>query len=207
MRPLTARRAANRQGGFTLLEVLAALVVLGFVVAGLSQGLRFGLRAMERQERLSVQRGDVEAVDRLLRRLVTHMDPGTSRDPSGLTGGGGRLAFVTQLADAGLELGTGAAEVSLGTEGKSLVLLWRPVRHVVSLGTMAPSRRVSLIEGVERLEVRYWGADGNAAPAWRDAWQGPVLPLLVRIRLVFSAGPERRWPDIVAGPARPRPWS
>lgn len=193
--------------GFTLLEVLAALVVLAFVVAGLSQGLRFGLRATERQERLSAERGDVDAVDRLLRRLVEQADPGTSRDPYGLTGDGERFTFVTALGPAmGGMPGNGAAEVGLGVEGQKLVLTWRPISHTVAFDAAPPPGRLTLADGIERIEVRYWGGDGSAPPVWRTAWQGPVLPVLIRVRLVFRQ-PARHWPDIVAGPARPRSWS
>ena len=37
--------------GFTLLEMLAVLAVLGLLLAGLSQGIRFGLRAWDMQAR------------------------------------------------------------------------------------------------------------------------------------------------------------
>ena len=39
----------KQDSGFTLMETLVALVVLGFIVAGLAQGLRFGLVAWDRQ--------------------------------------------------------------------------------------------------------------------------------------------------------------
>ena len=199
----------KRDAGFTLLEILVALVVLGFVVAGLSQGLRFGLRATERMERLSVERGDLDAVDRLLRRLVTQMDPGTARTPSAIAGDQASLAFPTDLGAAASALATTHADVLLQAQAGRLVLRWRPTPHVVPLVPPPPPQDTVLLDGIDRIELSYWGAAGEAPPAWRSEWNQKTLPLLVRIRLVFPpASPPastRHWPDIVAAPARPRP--
>lgn len=198
----------RRQAGFTLLEILVALVVLGFVVAGLSQGLRFGLRATERSERLSMERGDLDAVDRLLRRLVAQMDPGTRRTPAAVEGDAASFAFATDLGAAAGALATTQADVRIAAQGGRLVLRWTPARHVTPLAPPAPPQDTVLLDGLDRVELSYWGTDGgDARPSWRTEWRQRALPLLVRIRLVFPAGSARRWPDIVAGPARPAPTS
>ena len=193
----------QREAGFTLLEVLAALVVLGFIVAGLSQGLQFGLGATARQERRSAQRGDIEAVDRLLRRVVTHLDPGTGRDPNLLVGDGNQMILASDLGDGGP--GAGLAAIGLAVDGRALVLTWQPVRHVIPLAPQPAPRRIVLMTGLERLEVSYFGQTGTEPPAWHRSWTQKIPPLLVRMRLVFTPDTGQRWPDIVAGPARPRP--
>lgn len=194
-----------RDRGFTLLEVLVALVVLGLLVAGLAQGLRFGLGATERQERFAAERGDLDAVDRLLRRIVASMDPGTARDPSPVQGAPGAFGFVTDLGPAASGLPTTEAQVSLGVEGGQLVLRWRPLLRAARFGPPPPLQTVVLLERVDRLELSYWGPVGEAPPSWQREWGQKTLPLLVRMRLVFPPGSGRRWPDIVAGPIRPRP--
>jgi hypothetical protein len=47
-----------------------------------------------------------------------------------------------------------------------------------------------------------WHAPRAAPWRWRDRWNGPALPELVRIRIVFSHGEGRHWPDIVVAPLR-----
>ena len=195
----------TRERGFTLLEVLVALVVLGFVVAGLGEGLRFGLRATERQERFAAEHGDIEAVDGLLRRLVTQMDPGTSRTPAKLVGNASAVAFTTDLGSAASALATTQADVRLAVEAGRLVLSWRPVLHAVRFTPAPPPERAVLLERVEGMSLSYWGAEDGQSPGWRGTWSQNTLPLMVRIRLMFPDGSGRHWPDIVAGPARVRP--
>ena len=64
------RIKAAAQAGFTLLEIMVALVVFGILVAGLAQGVQFGLRAWNGQTALIAQRGDMDAGDRALRGLI-----------------------------------------------------------------------------------------------------------------------------------------
>jgi len=193
-------RPLAREAGFTLLEVLVALVVLGFVTAGLTQGTRFGLRALDRQAARAATAGELEAVDRLLRRLVAAMDPGSAREPPVVEGTGDALRMVTDLGAAAAALGSGAAEVRLAAEAGRLTLRWTPARHVTPLGPPPPPRRAVLLEGVAGLEIAYWGPpdEEGGPPGWQGAWDRASLPALVRFRLVFPPGAARRWPDIVA---------
>ena len=63
-----ATGSRRRDAGFTLLEVLVALVVLGFVLTGVTGGIRYGVRASQTQARLVEAQGELDAVDRALRR-------------------------------------------------------------------------------------------------------------------------------------------
>jgi general secretion pathway protein J len=191
MRP---RRAA----GFTLLEILVVLVVLGLLVATLARGVDFGLNAWGRQTLALAARGELETVDRALRRLIEHMDPGAAGWPATVAGGPHTLAFATDLPAAPAR----QAEVALGVDrAHRLVLHWHP-----RLAVAAAEQATTLLEGVERLELRYWRPGGpGGGGAWLDAWQGQGLPGLVRLRIVFRPGDPRHWPDLIAAPMRARP--
>src|SRR5918997_799427 len=69
------QRGPTRQAGFTLLEVLVALAVLGFLTLGLAGGVRFGLGAWDSQARLIDRTGDLDVADRALRRIVAQLVP------------------------------------------------------------------------------------------------------------------------------------
>ena len=47
----------RREAGFTLLEIIVALVVLGILLLTLSHGTRFGLSAFDRQAHMAETAG------------------------------------------------------------------------------------------------------------------------------------------------------
>ena len=55
-----------------------------------------------------------------------------------------------------------------------------------------------LAEGVAALVVGYRAA--GAAGAWQPDWNGPGLPGLVRLSVVWTDHARRPWPPIIAGP-------
>jgi general secretion pathway protein J len=199
------RLAMNRrQAGFTLLETLIALVVLGMLVVGLAQGLRFGMVAWNHQAQTTQRYADLDAVDRALRRVVGQMDPGNAHDAPTVQGTAASITFTSELPDNAADLPTRRAEMRLLVDGAHrLVLRWAPYTHAQRLGPPPQPRDVVLVGQVARLELAYWPrprAPGGAAPGWRTSWTAPDLPGLVRIRLVFEAGSAMQWPDIVIAP-------
>lgn len=200
---MTRRRApALHDGGFTLLELLVALVVLGFILAGLSGGVRYGLRATDSQARTLAERSELDAVDRALRRLVEQMDPGTARDGTGFQGSAGRLAFVSELPAAS-GLPTRHADIALGLDGaRRLVLRATPHLPGKPFGPPPLPVETELLRDVEHVEFSYFARDSGSG--WTSAWNGRELPLLIRLRVVFPPGDRRHWPDIVASPRRER---
>ena len=189
--------------GFTLLEVLVALVVLGFVLAGIAGGVQFGQRAADMQARSIAAHADLGSADRLLRRLVAAMDAGSLADPPHLTAGSSALGFTTDLGSAAAALGTGEADVGLVVDaGHRLVLRWQPSLHAIRLLPPPLPQTAILLDGVERVEFAYWGhpkggGDGGGGQ-WLTRWTERDIPALVRIRLRFMPEAHRSWPDIIA---------
>ena len=198
---MSRRETRGMPPGFTLLEVLVALVVLGLILAGLTQGTQFGLHVARRQTEVIANAGDMEAAERLLRRLIEQMNPGTSTHAPLLAGGPGSLAFTANLSAAAPALGVAEADVSLGvTADHRLVLRWTPHLHATLLGPPPTVQEATLLPGVARAEFAYWDPSGT----WLATWPGQVLPELVRIRLVFQPELRRYWPDIIVEPMRRR---
>lgn len=190
------------QRGFTLLEILVALVVLGLLLAGLAQGVRFGLRARDSQSRVLVTQTDADGIDRLLRRLIEQADPGRATVGAGMSGTSRAITFVSNLSAAARPTRTTQSEIRLAVDAGRLVLRWTPYLHAPRLApASAPSEDV-LLSGIDHLEIAYWGAEKGGPHSWRDGWQGGELPDLVRIRVIFPAGDPRHWPPIVAAPMR-----
>ena len=192
--------SGGKQAGFTLLETLVALVVLGFLIAGLVQGLRQGIGAWQRQMRTLAARGDLDAADRTLRTLIARMDPGGMNGaPPALNGTSHTLAFTTRLPEAADPLVTLDADVMLQVDaGHQLQLLW--LAHVRNrIRPPPPPERVTLLPNVDHLEIAYWR---NAKAGWQSEWAGAPVPKLVRIRIVFTGDGGRHGADIVVMPMR-----
>lgn len=198
------RAPGGGSGGFTLLELLAALVVLGFILAGIAGGMQFGERATAVQARTIAAHADAGAADRVLRRLIAGMDPGTESDPPHITGTASALAFSTTLGDAAAALGaTGEADVSIGVDSsRHLVLRWTPSLHAIRLVPAPAPREAVLLDGVQAVEFAYWGHGAGGGGEWLSGWGEREAPPLVRVRLHFMADAHRSWPDIVVATER-----
>jgi general secretion pathway protein J len=184
-------------GGFTLLEIIVALVVFGLLLAGLSQGVRYGLQAWQSQVRLAGRQTDLDAVDRTLRHMIRVMDPGSGMDPAPVTGSRDRLSFVTSLPAAPGTDGTPQrVTATLLLDAHRLELRWQPDLHATWLQRPPPGQQTLLEPNVAGLTLSYWQPQGG----WVSAWRGPNLPALVRLRVTFPPGDARHWPDIVIAP-------
>jgi len=206
--PLRRHPKAGRQAGFTLLEMLVVLTVLGFLVVGLAQGVRAGLALWDAQTRRIGETGELDAGARILRTLLSGISPppagGVAPVAGGSTeikGGPESLAFVGDLP-TGFGL-TRRANITLELRQGRLVLRWTPRRHELTSAPPPEPIETALMGGVDRLELGYWGSPSSGQPAgWQTQWDGPDIPELIRVRLGFAAGDRRRWPDLIAAPQR-----
>ena len=208
----------SSESGFTLLEVLVALVVLGILLATLAQGMRVGFHAWTLGQRIGGRADTLEATDRTLRQLVGRAataDPVT-RD-RGFTGMPAGMAFTTTMPDALAPSAPGAvaprasarlpleADVSvLLVEGHRLILRWIP-HHARWLIPPPLPVTETLLDGVATVQFAYFqqAADGHGG-RWLASWSGVDLPRLIRLHVAFFPGDARHWPDLVLMTMRER---
>lgn len=177
-----------RQAGYTLLEMLVALVVFGLVMAGVAQTMRFGLAAFTASGSRGVAPENMAALDQALTRMIA------SALPDSLHGVPAGLAFTTRLpAGAGVGNGLADAALRLNPDG-TLILLYRPHPPGLPLGPPAPAQTELLAQGVTAFALSYFGARPRQAPAWSGSWLEETPPALVRLHMRIGG---RDWPDLV----------
>lgn len=199
------RQRLLRQAGFTLLEMLVVVVVLGLLVIGLTHGVRAGLTLWEAQSRRIGETAELDAAARILRTLLSGIVPPASAafspTPDNAGEFKGNVDSVEFIGDLPTGLGTTRrANITLALRQGRLVLRWTPRRHELSDAPSPEPTEVELVRQVEHLDFAYWGAPAPDQPAaWQGKWEGgSTLPDLIRVRLGLAGRDRRRFPDLIA---------
>ena len=189
-----------RQAGFTLIELVVAMVLLGAMMLLLYSGLTFALRGWDAGDANGRRTADRRIGENFLRRELSELFPMRWKDPVqvkfAFEGETQRLRFVSSRP-AGLTLG-GLSLVSLEVEPDAA----NPkLRHLTMRRSMpdeeakdfAPLERADktiLIGGVESVEFAYFGSENDfTAPKWWETWpHASRVPQLVRLRVKTSEG-------------------
>jgi general secretion pathway protein J len=206
-------RAAEQ--GFTLLELLVAITLLGLLMAALFGALRLGTRVWERADARLDASMRTQVVQDFIRQRLTGMLPLETTPPelaegdvfeSAFVGTIGAVRFASPVPEnlgSGIHLMELALAAAGGVDGtRNLVLRWRPLEpDGRTAEAVTPEERV-LIEDIEALELAYFGAiDPAQPPGWWQTWEGRAeLPRLIRLRLSFPENDARRWPELIVQP-------
>ncbi len=201
---------ATGERGFTLLELLIAMTLLGLLMLGLFGGLRLGVRVWEAGDAQSADRMRIEAVQRFIRGYLGRARPLVVADRRGddviaFIGRDDGLEFTTALP-AYLSAG-GFDHVALSLADldgrKGLILRHGPLQRRddgrAELIPLDEAETAVLLDDVAAVEISYYGVrDRDADGEWTDRWDDEArLPLLVRIRIGFPESDRRRWPDLI----------
>ncbi len=211
---MTRPRHGSDQGGFTLLEMLIAMTLLGLVMTMVFGGLRLGTRAWEASDISATNLARLEAVHGFLRRSLAASATVIASDDKGkrlilFDGDGQRLEFATLLPPY---LGIGGFHrltLTVSGEGKDRRLALKSrLYQGMGVGTDGGTAKAGdgeetiLMEGIAGIELAYFGAlEGNSDPGWHRDWrQAAALPELIRLRLRFAPDDRRHWPELIVKP-------
>jgi len=199
--------------GFTLIEMLVALLLISLISVAMVQAFRYSQRSLLQAKRIDADVRSVAVAQRFLRRVLEEaypFEPEAGVQSRGLQAEGGVLAFSAPAPAADGSIGllryTLRLEKAGADERQDLTVSWRLDRNggAGTAGALTPRSEV-ILAGVKLLEITFLEhvdpRDPGATPEWRNSWTGHQrLPALVRIHLEFDAADRRRWPDLVVAP-------
>lgn len=199
------------QQGFTLLELLIALTLLGFILVLLFGGLRLGVRSWDISQKQVDTLNSVRALESFLRREMSAAFPykwksGPTRHLAFL-GERDRLNFVAQLPARIGGGGLYAISIALDQQGKQKRIVWKylPISaQMQDFSALAETPQMVLaaseLDQVEDIGLSYFGQENEtAAPRWTDRWDSEIfLPTLIRVQVRLANGTV--WPDFVVAP-------
>ncbi|MCC6134664.1 MAG: prepilin-type N-terminal cleavage/methylation domain-containing protein [Candidatus Contendobacter sp.] len=204
---------ARRQTGFTLIELVIAITLMGLTLVALYSGLRLGLNSWNSGEQHAEAINHLRAAQEFLRRqlaqsMTVYQTNEQQEQTVVFSGGPDRIEFVAPMLT---HLGQGGLyRVRVETADGRLWLRWRVyVRDDPEAGEL---QETVLLNKVSSVEWAYFGTDPEDQsrpkpqnpPRWRSEWTiTGHRPLLVRLTLNLGGQP---WPDLVAslveGPQR-----
>lgn len=203
----------NATRGFTLLELVIGMTLLGFILALLFGGFRLAANSWDAVETRIERTNDEQLARALVRRLLVQMQPVRWKKalnlPIAFIGEQGvlrALAPLTGQAGAGglrlIELGRERGEATATGEGMlRLVLRQAPVRYDAEnfASGLGEAKSYLVLSNLDAVEFSYFGPEKRGEPPrWQDVWTNQEqLPQLVRLRLKSR---EAGWSDLVVAP-------
>ncbi len=210
------RRKRNRQvrleqgavltsvSGFTLLETLVGLTLLGVMLILIYSALNISLRSWDTGEKRVAEASHQRVVQSFLRRELSQLFPvrwrGIAESKIAFEGTKDELRFVTTLTlgaaarEGGMQWGhlyVAERESPGGERGRTLFIK----RSAFDLQAkdwdgLDAAKPIPLIEGVKSFEIGYFGAENETAePQWTSEWTNPLrMPQLIKITLQVDNG-------------------
>ena len=196
-RPRKRRQAA----GFTLIEVIIAMVLLVTIMVLLYAGLSFALKSWDAGDANGRRVADRRLGENFLRRELMELFPMRWKNATmvkfAFEGEKDHLKFVSSrpagLSQGGLSLVSLEVQAKEGNRGRNLMMRRAmPDDEAVDFKPLDGAEAVVLIADIDTAAFSYFGAENDFAEAkWTDKWEfAAALPQLVRLKVKTTDGRE-----------------
>lgn len=193
-------------GGFTLLELLVAVLILTLLMTASFGAVRIASRSWEAGQSRADATEEMRAVSDFLRRRFAQVSAFVWLDGNeeriAFAGDERRIRFIAAAPE--YSRGPGFLMYSLTTETRG-----GEVRLELSYAPFDPgaedfaephsSRRTVLVENLTGASFEYYGAEvADIEPAWQRNWRtdAEFFPSMIRIRTATEES-DRSWPDLM----------
>ncbi len=194
----------KRQAGFTLIEIVVAMVLLAAMMLLLYSALSFSARSWDLGDTVGRRVTDRRMGENFLRREVSELFPMRWKEttmPSlkfAFEGDRDHLRFVSSrpagLTQGGLSLvGVEVQPEAPPSRRKNLVMRRAmPGDEQTSFAPLDAAQPTVLIEGVDGIRFEYFGAENDfTQPQWTDSWKWPArIPEMIRLHIQAEDGPQ-----------------
>lgn len=190
--------------GFTLIEMLVGLTLLGVMLILIYASLNVGLRAWDTGEKRVSEASRQRVVQSFLRRELSQLFPvrwrGIPESKIAFEGAKDELKFVTMLTlgasarEGGLQWGHlyVATDEAPGGERRQTLFIKRSAFNLQAKDWdgVDEAKPIPLVTGVKTFELGYYGAENDTVdPQWTSEWTNPLrMPQLIRITLQVDDG-------------------
>jgi general secretion pathway protein J len=197
----------KRSQGFTLVEILLALVLMGMLLGLAYGGLRASTRAADKGQTILEESGRIRMAHQFVRKQLNQMAPlafGVNESDGTrivFDGSVQKIRFVSPMPGY---LGFGGPQVQelalvSGEKGQMLVLTHALLQGFEEQNLYARDPIV-LIENIDSAEFGFLGRneDGELT-TWVNQWDQPdILPVSVSLAVEFNEDVYLKWPLLTA---------
>ncbi len=192
--------------GFTLIEVLIAMTLLGVMVVLLFSSLRIAAESWNAGESKMAQVNQKAVVYQFFKRHLTtirplpilNIDPNNPEELQVFRGYPQTLRFAAALPASSARKGLQIFTIAPNPENSSILMVSLvPYRLTETDQNQPPDRPEILLEDVAKLQFAYFGKTEDVAESqWREEWAlADRLPSLIKVSIVLKDGSY--WPDMI----------